>query len=84
MLAEPGFAPFSLAAAQLRSDEYSGLYEPVAAIVTRKAKFADWAQVFSDERLTAALSNRLTQEAHVVESLGESNRFRQCLRQHAC
>ena len=34
-------------------------------------------QVFGDERLTAALLDRLTHRAEILEFLGESFRFRQ-------
>jgi DNA replication protein DnaC len=36
-----------------------------------------WVQVFGEERLTAALLDRLTHHAHIVELLGESYQFRQ-------
>jgi DNA replication protein DnaC len=47
--------------------------------VTTNLRFADWTQVFGDERLTAALLDRLTHKAHVLEFTGESYRFRQRL-----
>ncbi len=46
-------------------------------IVTTNLRFADWTQVFGDERLTAALLDRLTHRAHILEFTGESYRFRQ-------
>ena len=46
-------------------------------IVTTNLRFADWTQVFGDERLTAALLDRLTHRAHILEFTGESFRFRQ-------
>jgi len=49
----------------------------LALIITTNLKFADWVQVFGDERLTAALLDRLTHHAHIIELLGESYRFRQ-------
>ena len=55
----------------------SELYEHVAMIVTTNLKFADWTQVLGDERLTAALLDRLTHRAHILELIGESYRFRQ-------
>ena len=55
----------------------SALYERVALIVTTNLKFADWTQVFGDERLTVALLDRLTHKAHIIEFVGESYRFRQ-------
>jgi DNA replication protein DnaC len=55
----------------------SSLNERVALIVATHLKFADWAQVFGDERLTAALLDRLTHPAHVLGFTGEPFRFRQ-------
>ena len=46
-------------------------------LVTTNLRFADWTQVFGDERLTAALLYRLTHKAHILEFTGESYRFRQ-------
>ena len=40
-------------------------------------------QVFGDERLTAALLDRLTYRAHILEFTGESFRFRQRLQREA-
>lgn len=48
-------------------------------IVTTNLNFADWVQVFGDERLTVALLDRLTHKAHIVEFVGDSYRFRQRL-----
>jgi len=79
VLDELGFIPFSPAAAQLLFTFYSELHERVAMIVTSNLKFADWIQVFGQERLTAALLDRLTQKAHILELIGESYRFRQRL-----
>ena len=55
----------------------SELDERLALNITTNLKFADWVQVFGDERLTAALLDRLTHHAHIIELLGESYRFRQ-------
>ena len=53
----------------------------MALIITTNLKFADWTQVFGDERLTAALLDRLTHHAHILELVGESYRFRQRIKQ---
>jgi len=81
VLDELGFIPFSDTGAQLLFTLCSELYERVAMIVTTNLKFADWVQVFGNERLTAALLDRLTHHAHIVELLGESFRFRQRMQQ---
>ena len=77
VLDELGFIPFSANGAQALFTFCSELYERVAMIITTNLKFADWVQVFGDERLTAALLDRLTHHAQIIELLGESYRFRQ-------
>lgn len=77
VLDELGFIPFSDTGAQLLFTFCSELYERLALIVTTNLMFADWVQVFGDERLTAALLDRLTHHAHIIELVGDSYRFRQ-------
>jgi DNA replication protein DnaC len=77
VLDELGFIPFSPIGAQLIFQFCSILYERVAMIVTTNLRFADWVQVFGDETLTAALLDRLTHHAHILEFIGESYRFLQ-------
>jgi DNA replication protein DnaC len=77
VLDELGFIPFSPTGAQLIFQLCSSLYERVAMIVTTNLRFADWVQVFGEERLTAALLDRLTHKAHILEFVGESYRFRE-------
>jgi DNA replication protein DnaC len=81
VLDELGFIPFSPGGAQALFTFCSELYERLALIVTTNLKFADWVQVFGDERLTAALLDRLTHHAHILELMGESFRFRERLRE---
>ena len=77
VLDELGFIPFTPSGAQVLFTFCSELYERLALIVTTNLKFADWVQVFGEERLTAALLDRLTHHAHILELVGESYRFRQ-------
>ena len=81
VLDELGFLPFTPAGAQLLFQFCSALYERVSMLVTTNLRFADWTQVLGDERLTAALLDRLTHKAHILEFVGESFRFRQRLQQ---
>jgi DNA replication protein DnaC len=83
VLDELGFIPFSTIGAQLIFQFCSTLYERVAMIVTTNLRFADWVQVFGDESLTAALLDRLTHKAHILEFVGESYRFRQRMQHEA-
>lgn len=79
VLDELGFIPLSSQGAQALFTFCSELYERLALIVTTNLKFADWVQIFEDERLTAALLDRLTHHAHIIELVGDSYRFRQRL-----
>jgi len=83
VLDELGFIPFSTLGAQLMFQFCATLHERVALIVTTNLAFADWPQVFGSEQLTAALLDRLTFKAHILEFIGESYRFRQRLQQEA-
>jgi DNA replication protein DnaC len=83
VLDELGFIPFTPNGAQALFTFCSELYERAAVLVTTNLKFADWTQVFGDERLTAALLDRLTHHAHILELVGESYRFRQRMQQEA-
>ena len=80
ILDEVGFIPFSQAGAQLLFQFCSARHERGSLLVTTNLSFADWTQVFGDERLTAALLDRLTYHSHIVEFRGESFRFKQSLK----
>jgi DNA replication protein DnaC len=80
VLDEFGFIPFSASGAQALFTFCSEVYERLALILTTNLKFADWIQVLGDERLTAALLDRITHHAHILELVGESFRFRERFR----
>ncbi len=77
VLDEVGFVPFSKAGADLLFSFLSALHEQVSLVVTTNLEFGDWTQVFGDQRLTAALLDRLTFHAHILLFSGESYRLRQ-------
>lgn len=81
VLDELGFIPFSKDGAPLLFQLCSDLYERVSILVTTNLRFADWNSIFGDERMTAALLDRLTHKAHILEFIGESYRFRHHLPQ---
>ena len=83
VLDELGFIPFSAHGAHLIFQLCSTLYERVAMIVTTNLRFANWTQVFGDEQLAAALLDRLTHHAHILEFVGESYRFRERMQREA-
>ena len=52
-------------------------HERVSVIITSSLGFADWTQIFSEATLTAALLDRLTHEASIIQCNWESFRFRE-------
>ena len=81
VLDELGFIPFTPNGAHALFTFCSELYERTAMILPTNLQFANWIQLFGDERLTAALLDRLTHHAHIIELTGESFRFRQRMQQ---
>ncbi len=55
-------------------------YERSSVLITSNLAFADWAQVFQGERMTAALLDRITHRCHIFEMNGESYRFRESMK----
>ncbi|WP_273480125.1 ATP-binding protein, partial [Acetivibrio straminisolvens] len=48
-------------------------------IITTNLEFPKWTEVLGDEQMTAALLDRLTHNAHILNINGESYRFKQAL-----
>jgi DNA replication protein DnaC len=55
-------------------------YERSSVLITSNLAFADWAQVFQGEQMTAALLDRITHRCHIFEMNGESYRFRESMK----
>lgn len=78
---ELGYVPFSRTGAELLFQFFSGRYERASVIITSNLEFSEWTTIFGDEKMTAALLDRLTHRSHIHLLNGESYRFRQSLRQ---
>jgi hypothetical protein len=52
-------------------------------MITTNLGFADWTQVFGDPVMTAALLDRLTHKAHIINCTWESYRLKQSLKKKA-
>lgn len=76
---EIGFVPLHKDAAELLFQVISDCYERKSLIITSNLEFSQWNTVFGDNRLTAALVDRLIHHSHIVIFSGESYRLTQSL-----
>jgi DNA replication protein DnaC len=67
------------AAAELLFQIIAGRAERAAVIVTTNLPFSEWTTMFPNARLCKAMLDRLTDQAHIVETGTESYRFRRTL-----
>jgi DNA replication protein DnaC len=74
---EIGFVPLHKDAAELLFQVISDCYERKSLIITSNLEFSQWNTVFGDNRLTAALIDRLIHHSHIVIFSGESYRLTQ-------
>jgi DNA replication protein DnaC len=80
VLDELGYVPLSKEGADLLFQLLAERHERGSVIVTTNLGFADWTQIFGDANLTAALLDRLTHKAHILQCSWESYRLRETLR----
>jgi len=81
---EIGFVPLHKDAAELLFQVISDCYERKSLIITSNLEFSGWNTVFGDNRLTAALIDRLVHHSHIVIFSGQSYRLTQSMiRQNA-
>lgn len=76
---EVGFVPLHKDAAELLFQVISDCYERKSLIITSNLEFSQWNTVFGDNRLTAALVDRLIHHSHILIFSGESYRLRQSI-----
>lgn len=76
---ELGFVPFNKSGAELLFQYCSSRYERGSIVITTNLEFAKWTEVFGDEQMTAALLDRLTHRAHILNMNGDSYRFKQSI-----
>lgn len=80
---EVGFVPLHKDAAELLFQVISDCYERKSLIITSNLEFSQWNTVFGDNRLTAALIDRLIHHSHIVIFSGESYRLTQSMQRQA-
>ncbi len=79
---ELGYVPFSKIGSELLFQFFSSRYERASVIITTNLEFTEWTSLFGDEKMTAALLDRLTHRSHIHLLNGESYRFRQSMKQN--
>jgi len=80
---ELGYIPFSKEGSELLFQVLAERHEKGSVIITTNLGFADWTRVFGDPVMTAALLDRLTHKAHIINCSWESYRLKQSLNQKA-
>lgn len=73
---ELGYVPLAETAGELLFQIIADRAEKAAVIITTNLPFSEWAQVIPNTRLCKALIDRLTDQAHIIETGNESYRFR--------
>jgi DNA replication protein DnaC len=76
---ELGYVVMPDAAAELLFQVIAGRAERAAVIVTTNLPFSEWTTKFPNARLCKAMLDRLTDQAHIIETGDESYRFRRTL-----
>lgn len=79
ILDELGYIPFTKKASELLFAVISNCYEQQSIIVTSNLEFGRWNEVFGDDRLTAALIDRIVHHSHILAFTGKSFRFQEAI-----
>jgi len=77
---ELGYVPFSKEGAELLFQILAERHERKPVIITTNKGFGDWTEIFGDPSLTAALLDRVTHNAHVINCTWESYRLKETMR----
>ncbi len=80
ILDELGFVPLHQKSSQLLFQVISDCYEQKSLIITSNLEFSQWNTVFGEDKLTAALIDRVVHHSHVLVFSGESYRLSQSLK----
>jgi len=79
ILDEVGYVPFTQTGSELLFNVIADCYEQQSIVLTSNLEFGQWTSVFGDNKLTAALVDRLVHHAHILAFTGESYRLKAAL-----
>ena len=79
ILDEIGFIPFTKRAAEMLFAVVSQGYEHQTFITTSNLEFGRWNEVFGDDRLTAAMIDRIVHRSHILSFAGPSRRLEEAM-----
>jgi len=80
---ELGYVPFSKEDAELIFQVLEERHERRPVIITTNLGLGDWTQVFGDPTLTAALLDRVTHNAFIINCTWDSYRLRETLKRRS-
>ncbi len=83
ILDELGFIPLHQKSSQLLFQMISDCYERKSVILTSNLEFSQWNTVFGDNKLTAALIDRVVHHSHILVFSGDSYRLSQSLKKQS-
>ena len=73
---EVGYVPLAEVGAELLFQIIADRTEQAADILTTNLPFSEWTQVIPNPRLCQALSDRITDRSHIIQTGSDSYRFR--------
>lgn len=79
VLDEFGYVPFDMDGARLLYQVISDSYERRSVIFTTNVEFSRWGTVFADDKLAAAIVDRVVHHGRLVEFGGPSHRLEESL-----
>ena len=80
ILDELGYVPFSREGAELLFQVLAERHERKSIIITTNLGFADWTKIFGEANLTAALLDRVTHKAYIINCTWASHRLKESLK----
>jgi len=83
ILDELGYIPFSREGAELIFQVLAERHERGSLIITANLGFADWTKILGDPVMTAALLDRLTHRAYIINCTWESYRLKETLKKRS-